>query len=97
MQDYHYKSLHNQEQISIENGILRLKKSSKTYKDFGKLFYKDWLENFLNYISIIVSLFTPSITELNVAPNFFYSNIFQLSQVYKWQEAIFSLAIEVHI
>lgn len=96
MQGHYYESLHDQERIGIEDGMLRLRKTSGTYKDFGKLFYEVWLENFLDYTSIMVSLFTPSMAELNIALNSFYDNIFQLSQVYEWQKTVFPLAIKVH-
>ncbi len=76
--------------------MLRLRKTFGTYKDFEMSFYEVWSESFLNYTSIIVSLFAPSTAELNVALNPFYSNILQLSQVYEWQEAVLPLAIEVH-
>lgn len=61
---YHYKSLHNQECIGIGDGILRLRKISGIYKDFGKSFYVVWSKNLYNYITIIVSLFITITTEL---------------------------------
>ena len=67
------------------------------YKNFGKLFYKIWLESFLSYIFIIVLLFASRKMELNIALNVFCDNIFQLSLVYKWQDAILSLIIEVYM
>ncbi len=63
--------------------MLRLMKTSGTYKNFRKSFYEVWSESFLNYTSIMVSLFAPSTAELNVALNSFYGNILQLSQVYE--------------
>ncbi len=65
MRGHHYDSLHDQERIGIENGMLRLRKVSGTYKDFGKSFYEIWSENFLNYSSIMVSLFA-RILELRI-------------------------------
>lgn len=56
MRCHHYESYHDQERIGIEDGMLRLKKTSGTYKDFGKLFYEVWSETFINYS---VSLFAP--------------------------------------
>lgn len=97
MQGYYYKILYDKEQIGIEDKMLRLKKIFETYKNFEKLFYKFQLENYINYIFIIVPLFVRSIVELNVAFNSFYSNIFQLLQVYGQQKTVFSFAIEVHI
>lgn len=56
--------------------MLRLKKTLEIYKDFRKLFYKIWLESFLNYTFIIVvSLFSLNIAEVNLTLNTFYSNI----------------------
>lgn len=40
MQGHINKSPHNYELIDTKDGMLRLKKSSEIYKDFGKLFYK---------------------------------------------------------
>lgn len=96
MRGHHYELLHDQERIGIEDGMLRLRKTLGTYKDFEKLFYEVWSESFHNYTSIMVSLFVPSTAELNVALNTFYANILQLSQVYEWQEAVLPFAIEVH-
>lgn len=96
MRGHHYESLHDQERIGIEDGMLRLRKPSGTYKDFGMSFYEVWSESFHNYTSIMVSLFARSTAELNVALNTFYAKILQLSQVYEWQEAVLPLAIEVH-
>lgn len=96
MRGHHYESLHDLERIGIKDGILRLRKTSGTYKDFGKSFYEVWSEGFHNYTSIMVLLFAPNTAELNVSLNPFYNNILQLSQVYKWQEAVLPLAIKVH-
>ena len=96
MHGHHYESLHDQKRIGIKDGMLRLKKTSEIYKDFGKLFYKVWSESFYNYTSIMVSLFAPSTAELNIALNTFYANILQLFQVYEWQEAVLPLTIKVH-
>ena len=79
MWGYYYKLLHNQKRISIKDGILSLKKTLRTYKDFGKSFYEVWLENFFNYSSILISLFALSMSVFNVIFNFFYNNILQLS------------------
>lgn len=79
MWSHYYKSLYNQKRINIEDGMLRLKKTSEIFKDFGKLFYKVWLKSFHNNITIMISLFILNTVELNVALNTFYSNILQFS------------------
>ena len=64
--------------------MLRLKKTLKTYKDFRKLFYEVWSESFYNYTLIIVLFFSLANTaKFNMTLNLFYTNIFQLSQVYE--------------
>ena len=39
MQSLHYKAFQDQKRIGIEDGMLRLRKTSGSYKDFGKLFH----------------------------------------------------------
>lgn len=56
--------------------MLRLKKTSGTYKDFGLI------EAFINYSNILVSLFGKEAPSLHTTLTQFY-NIFQLSKVYK--------------
>ena len=90
------KSLHDQERIGIEDGMLR-RKTSGTYKEFGSSFYDVWSESFHNYKTIMISLFTANTAELDLALNAFYGNILQLSQVYDWQKAVLPFAIEVHM
>ena len=69
--------------------MLRLKKNPGTYKDFGRSFYEVWSDAFINYTSILASLFGAII-------KIFYTNILQSAKVYEWQEAILPLAIEIH-
>lgn len=76
--------------------MLRFKKTSWTFKDFGKFFYKLWSKNFFNYTSIMVLLFALNTAQLNVAFNVLYDTIFQMFQVYKWQQAILLLAIKAY-
>lgn len=97
MHCHHYKLLYNQKRIGIKDRMLKLRKISRTYKKFGKLFYEVWLKIFYNYISVIVLLFAPNMAKSNIILNIFYANILQFSQVYKWQKAILPLTIKVYI
>ena len=96
MRGQRYESYYDQERIGIQDGMLKLRKTSGSYEDYGKSFDKVWSESFLNYIAIMVSLFAPITAELKAALITYYDNILQLAQVYEWQEAVLPLAIEVH-
>lgn len=76
--------------------MLRLKKNPGTYKDFGRSFYKVWSDAFINYTSILATLFGARAPDLHASLTIFYTNILQLAKVYEWQEAILPLAIEIH-
>ncbi len=89
-------SLHDQDRIGIEDGIFKLRKTLGTYKDFDKSFYKVWADAFHNYITILVSFFGREVPDLHSALVEFYTNIFELSTVYEWQEAVLRIAIEAH-
>lgn len=83
--------------MDIKDGILKLRKTSGKYKDFGKSFYEIRANAFHNYMTILVSLFGKK------APNFyatlaeFYSFIYKLSLIFNLQETVISMVIEVHI
>lgn len=96
MRGLRYEAFQDQERIGIEDGILRLRKISKTYKNFGNSFYKVWGEAFINYIAIVSLLFGKKAPTLNTALIYFYGNILQLSKVYEWQRTVLPMAIEVH-
>ncbi len=49
-----FDSLHDQDRIGIEDGMLKLRKTSGTYKDFRKSFYEVWADVFHNYTTILV-------------------------------------------
>ncbi len=89
-------SLHDQDHIGIEDGIHKLRKTSGTYKDFGKSFYEVWADVFHNYTTILVSLFGREVPDLHSALVKFYTNIYELSKVYEWQEAVLLMAIEAY-
>ncbi len=95
MQRHRYKSYYNHNQISIQCGMLKLKKNSGTYKDFGKTFYEVWSGDFINYKEIIVAFFGFISSELHSAFTIFYGNIHKLAKVYKEQQSILPMAIKV--
>ncbi len=76
--------LYDQDRIGIEDGMLKLRKTSRTYKNFGKSFYKVWPNAFHNYTTILVSLFGREVSDLHFALAEFYTNIYELSTVYVW-------------
>ncbi len=87
-------SLHDQDRIGIEDSMLKLRKTSGTFKDFGKFFYEVWADAFHNYTAILVSLFEREVPDLHSVFAEFYTNIYELSTVYQWQEAVLPMAIE---
>lgn len=95
MRGRHYDNYHDQDQIWIKDDILRLRKGQGLYKDFGKTI-KIWSESFRNYSMILISLFGLATPDLFAALTLFQGKIFQLSKVYKWQEVVFPMVIEVH-
>ena len=64
--------------------MLKLRKTSGTYKHFGKSFHEVWSEALQNYNTILVSLFGKETPDLHTALVEFYSNIYKLSTVYEW-------------
>lgn len=76
--------------------MLRLRKTSGVYKDFGKTFHEVWGEASINYTGILVALFGKEAPDLNTALINSYGSILQFSKVYGWQEALLPVAIEVH-
>ena len=63
--------------------MLRLRKTSEKYKDFGKSFHEVWSKAFHNNTIILVSLFRKEAPDLHTALAEFYSNIYDLSTVYE--------------
>ena len=82
--------------IGIEDGMLRLLKTSGTYKDFGKFFYNVWADAFYNYTTIFVFLFSKETSDFHTALAEFYSNVYELSTVYEWHDAVLLMAIKAH-
>ncbi len=89
-------SLHDQDRIGIEDGMLKLRKTSGTYKNFGKSFYEVCADAFHNYTTILVSLFGREVLDLHSTLSEFYTNIYELSIVYDWRETVLPMAIEAH-
>lgn len=52
-----FEAYQDEEKIEFKDGMLKLQKTSKIYKDYGSSFYEVWSEAFINYTSIMVSLF----------------------------------------
>lgn len=94
MRGLRFDSMQDHDRVGIEDGMLRLRKTSGTYKDFGKSFYEVWADTFHNYTTILVSLFGKEAPDLHAALAKFYSCIYELSTVYEWQEAVLLMAIE---
>ncbi len=82
MRGLRLNSLHDQDCISIEDGMLKLRTSSGTYKDFGKSFYEVWANSFHNYTTLLVFLFDREIPNFHSALDEFYTNIYGLSTVF---------------
>lgn len=78
-----FNFLYDQDRISIKDGMLKLQKTFGTYKNFGKSFYKVWANAFHNYTIICNSLFDKKASDLHFALAKFYSNVYELSIVYK--------------
>ncbi len=70
-----FDSLHDQVSIGIEDGMLKLRKTSGIYKDFGKSFYKLWADAFYNYATILVFLFGREVPNFQSTLAEFYTNI----------------------
>ena len=82
MRGLSFEAYQDEKRIGIEDGMLKLRKSSGSYKDYSSSFYKVWSEAFINYISILVSLFGTTAPQLQAALTQFYSTVLQLSKVY---------------
>lgn len=82
MQGLTFKTYKDTEKIGIKDGMLKLRKTSETYKDYDSNFYKVWSEAFINYTSIIVFLFGAMASHLQAALTKFYSLVLQLWKVY---------------
>ena len=71
-----FDSLHDQDRIGIEDGMLKVRKTSGTYKNFGKFLYEVLADAFHNYTNILVSFFGGEVPDLHSALAEFYANIY---------------------
>lgn len=84
-----------EENVTIENGQMKLKRVTGTLRDFGTS-WDIWSESFINYTMIMVDFFGASSPTLFCVLLLFYTRIRKLSKIYDWQGAILSLAIDYH-
>ncbi len=96
MRRIYFDTFQDKERIGIEDGMLRLQKTLRIYKNFGKSFHEVRSEAFNNYIIILVSLIGKETPDFDTALAEFYSNIYELSTVYEWQDVALPIAIKAH-
>lgn len=85
MRGLFFEAYKDKEKIGIEDGMLKLRKILGIYKDYSTNFYEVWSEAFINYISIVVSLFEATAPRLQAALTQFYGLVLQFSKVYNWK------------
>ena len=83
------------EQIHIDEGTLKMRKVTGSYKDYGTS-NTLWSEAFLNYTMILMALFGPTIPSLYLALAGFHREIIELSTIYEWQGGVLPLALDFH-
>lgn len=81
MKSQSYEAYDDQDRIGIHDGSVRLRKSSGSFKDYGKTHYI-WSESFDNYSMIFISLFGSTAPDLHAALSLFKADTLQLSRVY---------------
>lgn len=96
MKGQSFEAYDDQDRIGIHDGSLRLRKSSGSFKDYGKTL-DIWLESFDNYAMIVISLFGTTAPDLHAALSLFKGDIIQLFRVYGWKDTVLPLAIEIHV
>lgn len=84
-----------EENITIENGLMKLKRVTGTLRDFGSSL-DIWSEAFLNYSMIMVDFFGVAFPSLFRALSIFHQKIRSLSKIHEWQGAVLPLAIDYH-
>lgn len=62
--------------------MLKLRKWSELYKNYGSSLYKVWSETFINYTFWLVSLFESTASYFHAFFTQFYGIVLQLSKVY---------------
>lgn len=83
------------ENITIENGLMKLKRVTGTLRDFGST-WDIWSESFINYCMIMVDFFGTTFPTLHRVLLLYYTKVRKLSKIYEWQTAILPLAIDYH-
>lgn len=83
------------DQISIEEGTLKMKKVTGSYKDYGRDNFL-WSKAFLNYAMILMELFGITTPSLHLALHRFHREIIDLSTVYEWQGGVLPLSLDLH-
>jgi hypothetical protein len=96
MRELQFNKLNDINRIEIENEMLKLKKTSRIYKNFNKTFHEIWSKFFLNYIFIMISLFEKIVLNLHAVLTIFHNDVYQLSRVYEWQNVLLLITIEMH-
>lgn len=84
------------ENITIENGQMRLKQVTGTLRDFGST-WDIWSKSFINYTMVMVDFFGSTFPPLCRVLLLFHTKIRKLSKIYEWQNAVLSLVIDFHI
>lgn len=69
------------EGIGIKNGMLKLQRTLRLYKNYNSSFYEVWSEAYINYTHIMVSLFEATALHFQAAVTQFYNLVLQLLEV----------------
>ncbi|MCJ1347109.1 hypothetical protein MMC31_005330 [Peltigera leucophlebia] len=89
-----FEKTQEEDGIVVENHTLKPRKTTGTFKDFGKSVNEVWSESFVNYMLVINILFgTP---ELSAALLLFYRQIMTLARSYDWLKGVLPVAIGWH-
>lgn len=83
------------DQIQIEEGTLKMKKVTGSYKDYGRDNVL-WSEAFQNYTMIVMALFGSTNPSLHLALHCFHREMIDLSTVYEWQGGVLLLALDFY-
>lgn len=84
------------DKIAIEDGMLQIRKVTRSYQDYGNN-KALWSKVFLVYMTVMVALFGSIIGfSLTLALANFHCEIFDVAEVYRWQERVLSIAFNLH-
>lgn len=84
-----------EENVTIENGQMKLKPSNVHLRDFGTT-WEIWSEAFINYCMILVDFFGATFPSLSRVLLLFHQRIRKLTRIYEWQGAICPLVVDFH-